>query len=91
MIIALDYDKTYTLDQCCWNDIIYLLKHRSHKVICITMRYPHEPIMDMPKDIQIYYTSRHAKLVWAKQNNIHVDIWIDDNPAWLFDNAGDCL
>lgn len=57
------------------------------KFICITMRYPSEPIMDM--SCRVIYTSRKAKLIYAKNNNIKVDIWIDDNPGWLFDDAAD--
>lgn len=89
MIIALDYDNTYTTDKEFWNDFIVNGKSRFHKIICLTMRHPHEKIEDMP--CEIYYTSRKAKLIWAKDNNIKVDIWIDDRPAWLFDNAADAL
>lgn len=87
MIIALDYDKTYTADPSLWNNFIFDCNVKTHKVICLTMRFPNEKILNMP--CEIYYTSRKAKLIWAKQNNIHVDIWIDDNPGWLFDDAAD--
>lgn len=86
MIIALDYDKTYTREPVLWKKFISDCQKLSHVVICITMRYPHEKILDMPLDA-IYYTSRKAKLIWAKANNIEVDIWIDDKPGWLFDDA----
>ena len=85
MIIALDYDKTYTADPKLWMDFIQSCKARGHKVICLTMRYPTEPITDMLCDV--IYTSRKAKLVYAIKNGIAVDIWIDDSPAWLFDDA----
>jgi hypothetical protein len=49
------------------------------------MRFPTEPITDMLCDV--IYTSRKAKLVYAIKNGIAVDIWIDDSPAWLFDDA----
>lgn len=89
MIIALDYDKTYTADPILWDEFIGCCRLAKHEVICLTMRYPSESILDGPAQwgCPIYYTSRKAKLIWAKQNNIHVDIWIDDNPAWLFDDA----
>ncbi len=86
MIIALDYDKTYTADKYLWAIFISAARKLGHEVICLTMRYPKEAIEDMG-DIKIYYTERKAKLVWAKTNNIDVDIWIDDRPAWLFDDA----
>jgi hypothetical protein len=86
VIIALDYDKTYTADPSLWNIFIDTARVHGHEIICITMRYPHEKITAFD-DIEIYYTCRYAKLQWAKKNNIHVDIWIDDKPEWLFDNA----
>lgn len=86
MIIALDYDKTYTADPHMWDIFISVAKERGHKVICITMRYPNE-LIEIQNIDKIHYTSRKAKLVWAKQNDIKVDIWIDDKPGWLFDDA----
>lgn len=85
MIIALDYDKTYTADRDLWEAFIKNAVNNGHKVICITMRYPEETIVlwSMP----IHYTSRKAKKIWADQNGIKVDIWIDDNPGWLFEDS----
>lgn len=94
MIIALDYDQTYTRDPDLWNKFIELAKLAGHKIICITMRFPHEKIecgwTDYNNDetgVKVYYTNRKAKLIWAKANNVRVDIWIDDKPGWLFDDA----
>lgn len=87
MLIALDYDKTFTADRYFWNKFCVLARNSLHDVVCFTMRYPNEIIVDMPTFVKIYYTSRKAKKVWAEQNGILVDIWIDDNPAWLFEDA----
>lgn len=84
MIIALDYDGTYTRDPALWDRFIVDCKLAKHEIICITMRYPKEEISLI---IPVYYTSRKAKLVWAQANNIKVDIWIDDQPALLFNGA----
>lgn len=85
MNIALDYDKTYTADKQLWNAFIQNAKNLGHSVICLTMRNTDERIFDMP--CEIIYTSRKAKLIFAAKNNIKIDIWIDDNPAWLFNDA----
>lgn len=85
MIIALDYDNTYTADPQFWNDFINRANENKHKVICITMRFPHENI-EM-NYCRIYYTSRKAKAPYAAKHGIKVDIWIDDKPMWLFDDA----
>lgn len=90
MIIALDYDKTYTRDPKLWDKFIDSAHNSGHKVICITMRKPNlAEEIDRTNFVvdQLYYTSRKAKLIWAKANNIEVDIWIDDKPGWLFDDA----
>jgi histidinol phosphatase-like PHP family hydrolase len=87
MLIALDYDKTYTADKVLWNKFIQTANEHGHKIICFTMRYPDERILNMPSDIEIHYTSRKAKKVWAEQNGFLVDIWIDDRPAWLFEDS----
>ncbi len=82
MIIALDYDKTYTADPEFWNKFIWLCQQHNHAVVCITMRrYPEEQIK-IPF-VKIIYTDRKAKKKYADENGIAVDIWIDDKPAWL--------
>lgn len=87
MIIALDYDKTYTADPILWDVFVVHAQSRGHKVICLTMRrYPEEQIKI--KNVDITYTNRKAKKVFADENGIAVDIWIDDKPAWLFEDAG---
>lgn len=87
MLIALDYDKTYTRDKKLWDKFILLCKQHDHVIICITMRrYPEEQILDMP-GVDIVYTDRKAKKKYAEANGLNVDIWIDDKPAWLFEDA----
>lgn len=86
MIIALDYDKTYTADKELWNTFINAAIKRGHKIICITMRrFPEEQIKDMPLDI--VYTDRRAKKKYADENGIAVDIWIDDKPGWIMEDC----
>lgn len=85
MKIALDYDGTYTADPYFWDNFIILSLNRGHKIICLTMRYPDSEKIQM--SIPIYYTKRQAKMDYCKANNIKIDIWIDDKPGWIFDNA----
>jgi hypothetical protein len=87
MIIALDYDKTYTADPKLWDRFIDDAKFRGHTVKIVTMRYPpssndypSETIENAP--CEIVYTSRAAK---AKV--IKADIWIDDSPHWIYQDA----
>jgi hypothetical protein len=80
MIIAIDYDKTFSRDPRLFRAITGLIVDAGHLPICVTSRYPSEPII---KDIglDIYYTSRQPKGVYMANQGVLVDIWIDDNPA----------
>lgn len=84
MLIALDYDGTYTKDKFLWDRFIADATKCGHSVICFTMRYPDE-IIKIPCDV--IYTSRQAKKKFSEQAGYMVDIWIDDRPAWLFEDA----
>ena len=81
MRIALDYDKTYTADNVLWDAFITLAKSRGHEVRIVTMRNENtESINSAPAPV--IYTARIAKEKCYK-----ADIWIDDNPAWICQDA----
>jgi len=86
MLIALDYDGTYTLDPEFWNTFIINSKKRNHKIIIVTMRYPHEgeEVEEQIKECSIIYTSRKAKKSFLERMGIFPDVWIDDNPEWIY-------
>jgi len=81
MLIALDYDGTYTEDPVLWDLFISTAKERGHDVKILTMRYPYEPI-HMIIDIDVIYTSRKAKY-----NFIPANIYIDNEPGRLFQDS----
>jgi hypothetical protein len=91
MLICLDYDGTYTADPIFWDQFIDNAKASGHRVICTTMRYEDEG--DEVKEYlesrveAIYFTSRSAKKPWLLQRGIKPDIWIDDMPEWLVQDA----
>jgi len=80
VIIALDYDKTYTADPTLWNGFIFAAKARKHDVKIVTLRTPNESIQ--VDGVEVIYTSRQAKM-----KHIAADIWIDDNPAWVYQDS----
>lgn len=80
MLIALDYDGTYTADPDFWDLFIEAARVAKHKVVCVTMRYPTEPVPELP--IDILYTSRKAK-----SSVITPDIWIDDRPGYIYQDS----
>lgn len=88
MLIALDFDKTYSEDPELWNIFIRSCRERGHRILCVTARYPEENwfIEDtIGKQCQIIYTSRKAKLKFVnEEKNIFPDVWIDDDPLYIF-------
>ena len=80
MLIALDYDGTYTADPALWDAFIATAQARGHTVNILTMRYPTETIERAP--CQVVYTSRKAK-----HGFIPADIYIDDKPGFLFQDS----
>jgi len=87
MLVALDYDGTYTLDPRFWDQFIRHAQDHGHVVVCVTMRYPSEPI-EMPCQLEVIYTSRVAKAAFMANIGRKVDIWIDDSPHWILSSSG---
>lgn len=90
MIIALDYDGTYTADIELWLAFVRNAKERGHRVIVCTMRYEDEGLSIDPRlkdEVEIFYTSRRAKKKYMRNQGIEPNIWIDDNPDWLYEDS----
>jgi hypothetical protein len=91
MLIALDYDKTYTADPVLWQRFIATAKERGHSVIVATMRFPQEGA-EIDKALGsmvdgIVYTSRKAKYDGLQAQGFSPSIWIDDSPHFLFNDG----
>jgi hypothetical protein len=93
MLIALDFDGTYTADPDMWDEFISNARMRGHKVVVATMRIAgiEDSVVEMQlrsKVDDIVYTNRKAKKVAFRTiYGENPDIWIDDNPEWLFEDA----
>lgn len=86
MLIALDFDATYTLDPDLWNEFIDKAISRGHKVICVTMRYDYEGTLlkkTIGKKCDIIFTNRKAKRPFLLNKKIKPNVWIDDEPKWI--------
>lgn len=92
MNISLDYDLTYTLDPESWNKFIDLMTDAGHKVYCFTLRYPSEmtlvyhSIGEKIEPKNCIPCSRESKYEKAKTLDINIDVWIDDNPQYVYEN-----
>jgi len=88
LIVAIDYDGTYTDLPSVLGAMVEDLHNRGHLPILVTMRRDDEDgrvgenIYRMFRN-RVYYTGHTAKRPFMERLGIKVDIWIDDNPKWV--------
>jgi hypothetical protein len=87
MIIALDYDGTYTADPTLWDSFINAARARHHQVHICTMRAPDERVHIGAQVDRIHYTDRKAKRPFMQALGLSVQIWIDDMPDFILGSA----
>lgn len=93
MNLSLDYDNTYTRDPVFWDAFIGMAKRYGHRVYCITMRTPaegEEVVRYLGHQVDsILFTSRGNKHDYAFKHHVSIDVWIDDMPYFILNNARD--
>lgn len=89
MLIALDYDGTYTADPAFWDRFLKVAKEAGHEVVCATMRHEHEgaEVIGSLPGLKVVFTGRQAKRAFLAERGIFPSIWVDDNPAWIYQDA----
>jgi hypothetical protein len=82
LIIALDYDDTFTRDPGGWRQTAIFFRQRGHKVYGVTMRYEREGVcMDYESACdKVFFTGRKQKRQFMNDLGIFVSVWIDDCP-----------
>ncbi len=93
MIIALDYDNTFTLDPDFWNEVIHKAQERGHDIRVVTSRWPeHEPevckVITNTFTIPVHFACKRAKKQFMEELGIKVDVWIDDSPKSIISGDG---
>jgi|TARA_R110000851_G_scaffold314569_2_gene476665 hypothetical protein len=91
MIIALDFDETYTVDPELWTAFVIKARVRLHTVTFVTFRaYDSHGNSDIEFEakclgIDIVYTAGKQK-----QHCFSADVWIDDSPELIasYDKLG---
>ena len=81
--IAIDFDDTYTADPALWDCFIADAISRGHKVVCVTWRQdtPDNRADTKRIGVPVYFANRESKRWYVETFwQLHVDIWIDDNP-----------
>lgn len=91
MRIALDFDGTYTADPELWDEFISKARSRGHAIDLVTMRHPHES-ESVDRQIKgkvdsIVYTGRKGKKRHMEFIAKEVDVWIDDCPQFILEDA----
>lgn len=87
MIIAIDYDGTWTTDPEGWRQFYQLMTRRGHRVVMVTGRSGWTADMgrgELPRDMEIIYTKGQLKEHYVRTHRAYkVDIWIDDMPGMI--------
>ena len=80
MILAIDYDETYSLFPAEFDMVRKVFQAQGHKVMIVTAR--DKKVMPIEDDLglfdEVVYTAGKAKA-----SVVRADIWIDDNPVTL--------
>jgi hypothetical protein len=93
IVIALDYDETYTAAPKLWDAFILLAAYNKDiKVLLCTYRHP---VHDYHKDfdhlkklgIECYFSDGLAKKPFMEKQGINVNIWIDDRPTAILQDS----
>lgn len=84
MIIALDYDNTYTADLLLWHIFITEARKLNHVVVFVTSRCGGDGQRWPNADIETAANNEKINIVYAchqqKAKVFKADIWIDDRP-----------
>jgi hypothetical protein len=86
MIIAIDYDGTYSINPELWNQIINLFMDAGYSVICVTGRTKElgQPVLDsIGKLVPVIFAGGLPKREACKNRGYNVGIWIDDMPEMI--------
>ena len=91
MLIALDYDGTYTADPGLWHPFVVACRARGHRVFVVTMRFPsegREVEQRLGRHVdRIIFTAREAKRRHVQRLGHDVDVWIDNHPEYIDGDA----
>jgi len=86
MIIAIDYDGTYSADPITFNEVIKLFLGAGHTVICVTARpevMGAEVLASIGKFVPVVFANGEWKAEAAKKQGYNVSICIDDMPGLI--------
>lgn len=84
MVLALDYDGTYTRDPDFFDAVVSLALSRGHRVVCISNRaWSPDPGERVPSGVPFIPAGVDYKRDAARAGGYSVDVWIDDVPGTI--------
>lgn len=90
-VVAFDFDETISDNEPLWLQVMLALEKGGYHVVVCTWRtpktYPEDLKFLVDKGFKVYYTSGQAKQTYMAKQGIKVDIWIDDNPYAILNDA----
>ncbi|QNN99958.1 hypothetical protein phiPsa267_104 [Pseudomonas phage phiPsa267] len=90
-IVAFDFDETISDNEPLWLQVMLALEKGGYHVVVCTWRtpttYPEDLKFLVDRGFKVYYTSGQAKQDYMAKQGIRVDIWVDDNPFAILNNA----
>ncbi len=86
MLIAIDYDDTFTADPMVWRKVITILQMSGHEVICVSSRFDtfeNKREIVAATGLKVVLCGHNAKIDIVRKAGLLVDIWIDDQPYMI--------
>lgn len=86
MLIAIDYDDTWSRDPEFWRGVCTLAEQRGHTVIGVTAREEdeHGDMCQHYFRLRRFHTAGKAKRKFVEERmGRPVDVWIDDSPEFI--------
>ena len=87
MIIAIDLDDTFTLDETFWTAFVLSAQKKGYTVLLVTLRHTREGLCYYAKlfgDDFIFNTGGEQKAKFLRDNHDLIpDVWIDDSPETI--------
>lgn len=88
MIVAFDFDGTWTRDPVAWRNVVALFKARGHTCILVTGRsdedaFGAEVKREIGRTMPVVFSGGGWKKEAAARAGYEVDIWVDDQPEGI--------
>lgn len=86
MIIAVDYDNTYSADPETFDQVIKVFQAAGHTVICVTARpetMGQSVLNSIGKLVPVVFAGVDWKREAAERRGYKVNVWIDDMPEMV--------